>query len=271
MQVGQRVHDARFGSRSMLAVSNNDGYNQGPLTDATYICRCDDLWPSCSNCQKVSATCDKVSIGTGNDEPTLAYIKSLEEKVANLETQISHPDCATKRTSADHHEQQNSPPNALGEVVDALSHGNFEAPAYVGSSSGFSLALNLGSMVQASVWNEALPNVPRSQPRGNMGSPTSLASESMGSTARPITIEEVVSNSAEPPDDDLGARLLDVYCAQLHQRYPFLNTGDLWKLHSERFALRARAIVTLSRAERFGIFKLYMVYAIGAMVCAQEQ
>lgn len=205
-----------------------------------------------------------MSIGSGNDEPTVAYIKSLEHRIASLQTQLSQSGYATLQNG----EETKSPPNALGEVVDALSHGNFEAPAYVGSSSGFSLALNLGSMVQASVWSEALPDVSRSPSRGVIGSPTNQASESKGATARPITIEEILSNCAEPPDDEQGSRLLDAYCAQLQQRYPFLDMADLWKLHSERFSLRTRAIGTLTRTERFGIFKLYMVYAIGAMVRA---
>lgn len=201
------------------------------------------------------------------DETSSSYTKSLEEKVAYLETQLSQRGQAVQQTGESAHQQdQRSPHNALGEVVEALSLGNFEAPAYVGSSSGFSLALNLGSMVQASVWNEALPDAAGLAPAANVGSPTSIISESLGATKRQITIEEIVANSATPPDDELGTKLLDIYIAQLHQRYPFLDLNDLRKLHSQRLSLRARAIATLSRAERFGIFKLYLVYAIGAML-----
>lgn len=243
------------------------------------------------------------------DDTALSYIRSLEEKVACLETQLSrreqqhaHAHSATgipqtipgdqeseTGTQPHHHhhqhhhqqEHKSSPPhsNALGEVVEALSLGNFEAPAYVGSSSGFSLALNLGSMVQASVWNEALgPGITGGSDASKpaqvvVGSPKSIASESpLGgtttttTTARHITIDQIMANSAGPPDDEFGRRLLETYHAQLHQRYPFLDMGGLWKLHSERLALRARSIPSLSRDERFGIFKLYMVYAIGAML-----
>lgn len=116
-------------------------------------------------------------------------------------------------------------------------------------------------MVQASIWNEALSKGARPESKGNIGSPASL-----DAAARNITMEEIMANSAEPPDDEYGRKLLEAYCAQLHQRYPFLDMRDVWKLHSERLAWRARSIATLSRAERFGIFKLYLVYAIGAML-----
>lgn len=75
-----------------------------------------------------------------------------------------------------------------------------------------------------------------------------------------------MANSAGPPNDEFGRRLLETYYTQIHPRYPFLDMGELWRLHSERMSLRARSIPSLSHAERFGIFKLYLVYAIGAML-----
>lgn len=199
---------------------------------------------------------------TCSDDLSAAYTKSLERKVFDLERQLAERSRVSEQFEQEQQlNDRRSPQNALGEVVEALSHGNFEAPAYVGSSSGFSLALNLERMVQASIWNEALPKGTRPESRGNAGSPASL-----DIAARCITIEEIVANSAEPPDDEFGRKLVDTYHSQLHQRYPFLNMDDVWKLHSERFAWRARSIASLSRAERFGIFKLYLVYATGAML-----
>lgn len=196
-----------------------------------------------------------------NGDVSTAYTRSLERKLSDLERQLSARHDVQQSDQSPHQHERRSSHNALGEVVEALSHGNFEAPAYVGSSSGFSLALNLGSMVQASIWNEALPNGTRPESRGNIGSPASL-----DAAARCITIEEIVANSAEPPDDEFGRKLLEAYYTQLHHRYPFLDMRDVWKLHSERSAWRARPIASLSRAERFGIFKLYLVYATGAML-----
>lgn len=228
------------------------------LSDADISARrCDDEWPKCTNCQKAMVDCDKAY-----DDSSSAYTRSLEEKIEALESRLLAQKQLIQHSDQDppHHERQSSH-NALGEVVEALSQGNFEAPAYVGSSAGFSLALNLGSMVQASIWNDAMPGGARPESRGSFGSPASLDLAS-----RNITLEEIIANSAEPPDDEYGRRLLEAYCAQLHQRYPFLDIRELWKLHSERLVWRARSIGSLSRTERFGIFKLYLVYAIGAML-----
>lgn len=219
--------------------------------------RCDNEWPKCTNCQKAAVDCDKAY-----DDSSSAYTRALEDKIEALQSRLLEQERVIQQVnqSTPSHERRSSH-NALGEVVEALSQGNFEAPAYVGSSSGFSLALNLGSMVQASIWNEALPSGARPESGGNVGSPGSL-----DAAARTITMEEIVANSAEPPGDEYGRKLLEAYCAQLHQRYPFLDIQDLWILHAERLAWRARSIGSLSKAERFGIFKLYLVYAIGAML-----
>ncbi|KAJ4396646.1 hypothetical protein N0V93_000867 [Gnomoniopsis smithogilvyi] len=219
--------------------------------------KCDDEWPKCTNCQKAAVECDKAY-----DDSSPSYTKSLEDKIEALQNRLLEQEQAIQQfNQSTPHNERRSSHNALGEVVEALSQGNFEAPAYIGSSSGFSLALNLGSMVQASIWNEALPSGARPESKGNVGSPASL-----DMTARNITMEEIIAHSAEPPDDEYGRKLLEAYCAQLHPRYPFLDIRALWTLHSERLVWRARSIGSLSMTERFGIFKLYLVYAIGAML-----
>jgi heme exporter protein D len=54
--------------------------------------------------------------------------------------------------------------NNIADIVGFLSLGG--DGAYVGSSSGFSLATNLGQMVQATVWNKALAStVSQNQPK----------------------------------------------------------------------------------------------------------
>lgn len=71
----------------------------------------------------------------------------------------------------------------IADIVGFLSLGG-EA-AYVGSSSGFSLATNLGQMVQATVWNKA------------------LVSTVNQTQSKPLSIAELKKNSAGPPNDDM--------------------------------------------------------------------
>ncbi|ETS83405.1 hypothetical protein PFICI_05281 [Pestalotiopsis fici W106-1] len=188
------------------------------------------------------------------------YTRALEERVAFLETALNEmasgqpmdepPPAKRPALSAQH--------NALGEVVELLSMGNFEAPAYIGSSSGLNLALNLGEMVQATVWNKALPI------HKNRRESTASASDKAGSHA--ITMQELVAHSAEPPTDTLGHNILTAYFHQIHPRYPFLDPEEVWALHRDRMVLSSTPVPNLTKAQRFGVFKLYMVYAIGAML-----
>ena len=161
--------------------------------------------------------------------------------------------------------------NALSEVVTLIPLGNLGAPAYVGSSSGMSLAANLQELVQSTVWNKALltsslPNTenrPISETSGKEA-PGEDRSETIPGV-RAITLEELVANSAkEPPSDILGTRIINTYFTQLHPRYPFLEHSEIWKLHSQRIELSSTLPAELTKAQRFSIFKLYMVYAIGA-------
>ncbi len=113
--------------------------------------------------------------------------------------------------------------------------------AYVGSSSGFSLATNLGQMVQATVWNKALAStVSQTQPK-------------------PLSISDLKRNSAGPPNDDMGGRILDAYFNRSHLRYPFLDRSDILERHANRFVQK-----NSTPKDQYGTFKIYMIYAIGA-------
>jgi hypothetical protein len=125
------------------------------------------------------------------------------------------------------------------DVVGLLNLG-YEA-AYLGLSSGFSLASSLGQMVQATVWNKAL---------------ASTASEDH---QKAVSLAEVKRQSASPPNDDMGARILDAYFSRTHFRYPFLDRSDITERHVNPFTQDNNSI-----QDQFGTFKIYMVYAIGA-------
>jgi hypothetical protein len=118
--------------------------------------------------------------------------------------------------------------------------------------------------VQATVWNKALPSLPE-QRNGHQSSTTGQhpRGERRG---KPITMDVLRANSAEPPSDELGSRVMNAYLTQLHPRYPFLNPAELWSLHADRLRLAKTRPLDLLKSERFGLFKLYLVYAIGAML-----
>lgn len=221
------------------------------------------------------------------------YTRALEERIAYLEGKLAQPEDPVTRSNTDRGSSHPAmlPPqdqkrpqtsstagfdnNAVGELVGFLALSSSEAPAYVGSSSGLSLAVNLGEMVQATVWNPML-SPQRNQlqkqlsnndaepgtDRRTRGLPPQPPSNSIHD--RPLRMENIVPTTAEPPGDEIGERLLDAYLTRLHVRYPFLDRQELWRLHGERWQLAKKNREELSKSERFGIFKLFLVYAISA-------
>ncbi|KAI0402918.1 fungal-specific transcription factor domain-containing protein [Xylaria palmicola] len=223
--------------------------------------KCDDQWPTCSNCRKAGTECDKSAVS--EDEPPAAYTRALEQRVALLEARLAEqarqPGSEAPQTPGSSIQTQ-SKNNVLAEAVELLALGNIEAPAYVGASSGLNLALTLGEMVQATVWNKALP-LDADGSRLGTADGTGI---SRG--ARAINRQEMVARRAEPPADEHGTALLNAYLNQPQSRYPFLDEREIWDLHAKRVTLHSTPVQQLTKPERFGLFKLYMVYAIGAML-----
>ncbi|KAL4807383.1 fungal-specific transcription factor domain-containing protein [Aspergillus unguis] len=273
--------------------------------------KCDNEYPVCSNCLRAGADCDKASVRQESGSQS-EYTRALEERIAYLESQletgtnnsrnVSNHAAASRpvgallspRTQDAGHADSVSAiannsgngygieHNAIGELVGFLAINSSEAPAYIGSSSGLSLAANLGEMVQATVWNQVL-STSRNQPSlssegttrdaGNGPSdgitglpPQPASSDKTPGLDRPRTLrmEELLAKSTEPPNDEMGGRILHAYLTRLHVRYPFLDRKELWRLHEDRWRLAKAKREELTKSERFGIFKLYLTYAIGA-------
>lgn len=153
-----------------------------------------------------------------------------------------------------------------------LALSSSEAPAYVGSSSGLSLAADLGEMVQTSVWNQFISRMQQQTSTATNSSQNPTAklngpSELPGATHirdRPTRVEDLLPSNVEPPTDEMGARIIETYFARLHTRYPFLDRKKVWQIHEDRWRLAKSKREDLTRSDRFAIFKLHLVYAIGA-------
>lgn len=215
----------------------------------------------------------------------IRYARALEERIAYLEGRLSQFESKTVenhinstvdpavsfRSSQSPISSQtgtrSTTNNALGEIVGFLTLGSLEAPAYVGSSSGLSLAVNLGEMVQATVWNKVLPKeTNRLGTNANNETPEvgSGPNGGNGTQDKPARMEELISKGAEPPNEEMGKRILEAYINRLHLRYPLLDRNELWRLHEKRFRMSGIPYERLTKTERFEMFKLYLVYSIGA-------
>ncbi|KAJ5990786.1 hypothetical protein N7522_010993 [Penicillium canescens] len=248
--------------------------------------RCDNEYPTCSNCLKAGAACDKSSVREDSDRQN-DYTRVLEERVAFLERRLNQsepaipdPNAASMTAAPSLLSPQGSHPtpqtatsgldnNPVGEIVGLLALSSSEAPAYIGASSGFSLANNLGEMVQTSVWNQFISRMQQNQTNPNAGSNSSQNTSARvhGPSEQPSAPrirDQLLPANAEPPTDEMGARILDTYFTRLHSRYPFLNQKQVWKIHEDRWRLAKTKREDLTRSDRFAIFKLNLIYAIGA-------
>ncbi|KAJ5151078.1 uncharacterized protein N7482_010330 [Penicillium canariense] len=240
--------------------------------------KCDNEYSTCSNCLKAGVTCDKSSVRQDADRQN-DYTHALEERVAFLEEKLGQSESAAGQHAGPnvaqsmwfpqggHATSQTSNSgldnNPVGEIVGLLALSSSEAPAYVGSSSGLALAANLGEMVQTSVWNQFIS---RMQPQPNTGSSTAPQSLTSFLPGNPQQTGGGCRNRAnvDPPTDEMGSKILETYFKKLHSRYPFLDRSQIWRLHEERWQLAKMKREELTRADRFAIFKLNIVYAIGA-------
>ncbi|TVY78224.1 putative transcriptional regulatory protein [Lachnellula suecica] len=203
-------------------------------------------FPVCANCANAKEECIQPpsAIEEYNSGPNQALLERISFLEAQLAAYAEAPppakfeppsfDAVSPTSSEDERKKNN-----IADIVGFLSLGG--DGAYVGSSSGFSLATNLGQMVQATVWNKALAStVSQSQPKA-------------------MTIADLKRNSAGPPNDDMGDRILDAYFTRVHLRYPFLDRSDILERHGGRFSQS-----NLTPQDQYGTFKIYMIYAIGA-------
>ncbi|CAG8112066.1 unnamed protein product [Penicillium salamii] len=245
--------------------------------------KCDNEYPTCSNCSKAGVTCDKSSVREDTDSQN-DYTRVLEERVAFLESRLNQSDSernAANATPSLFTPQGHATPqtttsgldnNPVGEIVGLLALSSSEAPAYVGSSSGLSLAADLGEMVQTSVWSQFIQKMQQQQSKSLINNSRNTRGRVHGPSEQPSAPEiqdrsrpeDLLPANVEPPTDEMGARILDTYFTRLHSRYPFLNQKQVWQIHEDRWRLAKTKREDLTRADRFAIFKLNMVYAIGA-------
>lgn len=209
-------------------------------------------FPVCANCASSKENC--IQPPSAIEEYQSGPNQALLERISFLEARLAaHGDAPLEGKKFESTHDQLSAQNAvsptaseeerkrshLADIVGFLSLGG--EPAYVGSASGFSLATNLGQMVQATVWNKAL---------------VSTVGQAQGKV---MSLADLKKHSARPPNDEMGGRILNAYFTRLHLRYPFLDRSDILERHSNRFSQS-----NTSPQDQYGTFKIYMIYAIGA-------
>lgn len=176
--------------------------------------------------------------GSGPNQALLERISYLESQLATY-TNVSPSEKWEPPQDPVEARHMKNDRSGIPDIVGFLSLGG--DAAYVGASSGFSMASSLGQMVQATVWNKA------------------LASTISNTQPKPFSIADLKRNSAGPPNEDMGNRIIDAYFTRVHLRYPFLDRKVIMECHKNRFSQSNQ-----TPQDQYGTFKLYMIYAIGS-------
>lgn len=195
---------------------------------------------------------------------SLRYLSTLEDRVAQLEIENAHLKAAAETT-------EGRQPCGLADSNNGSRHSREKCGVESGNpqdagqvqhqdTANSSLAANLSELVQATVWNKTLSGANL----GEQKDAASLVTPGQPANGVPITHRELQAHRAVMPDDTESNWMITAYLSMLHVRYPFIDEGSLWKLHQDRTRLLESEGNHLSIPERFGIFKLYMVYAIGS-------
>lgn len=120
------------------------------------------------------------------------------------------------------------------------------------------LALNIGDVPQASA-----ATGPSSI--GGSGASEEHPEDSAASGSRPFTnFRENSVDGTAPPSDELGISLIETYSERVDTRYSFLDLDEILEWHRDRERLSYISLQSLTASQQFGLFKLYLVYAVGS-------
>ncbi|KAJ5190825.1 uncharacterized protein N7498_009810 [Penicillium cinerascens] len=180
----------------------------------------------------------------------LRRIEDLEARLAaaiegNASNAVHKPEQASGVSGNPLSRRSDMKKRRLGDGVRFLSlcHDEIGEPAYLGPSSGLSMAENVSRMVHNAIGMKLLPiNESIQQPDG--------------------PLPNAVKSKIVPPDDATGTQILDAYFNNMHMRLPFLDRTEIFELHSKRYQ-----ITEVTPEAQFARFKLFMIYAIGATIC----
>ncbi|KAJ5811764.1 hypothetical protein N7474_008065 [Penicillium riverlandense] len=207
--------------------------------------------PTCTNCGSANQPCSRAETAPswhhGMSKGALAHrIETLEAQLAAVLNRApestSTQSSGAREATASHH-----PPAQRGQldgVVRFLTFGHETdgETAYLGPSSGLSIAENLGRIVHSTVGEKLLP----------VNSSNQKSESWWESTER---------DNVAPPDDAVGSQILDAYFNNMHLRLPFLDRTEILDLHAQRYQPPGS-----TPQGQFEKFKLFMVYAIGATI-----
>lgn len=209
--------------------------------------------PTCSNCEAANQPCSRSESAPSwhHGMSKGALVQRIEILEARLETALKGnvPDAGDHSGSGAEAPCQKSPRASVARKTHlkgvvrflTLGHDGNGELAYLGPSSGLSMAENVSRIVHNSVGTRLLPI--------------------SGNNHQRETMQDTGQVKVAPPDDATGSQILDSYFQNMHLRLPFLDRTKILDLHAKRHESPEN-----TPEAQFGRFKLFMVYAIGSAI-----
>ncbi|KAL1876854.1 hypothetical protein VTK73DRAFT_9156 [Phialemonium thermophilum] len=228
--------------------------------------RCDNGFPSCSNCVGAGEGHNCV-YGTPSAQNKIyppAYVASLEAQIRSLEQRVGvavTPEGNLGQhlhvpPAAPNRRQAYSPPSQGNDLEAGTAFVALSPNAYLGDSSGSSLAKIVQSAIDRSAFLENRDDGDRT---------SSITQKSSG---RHTLKDGQDCAKADMPSAAVASKLIEAYTNKVHSKHPFLSRAKLQHLNENRAELRPCTSSSneeqLPPEDRLNYFTLHMVYAIGA-------
>lgn len=121
-------------------------------------------------------------------------------------------------------------------------------PTYLGPSSGLTIAEDLTRIFPDVSWTRKEIPVQSAEP------------------VRPSSPSRPGADRTAVPGDELGSEIFEAYFKNMHARLPFLDREEISSLHAHRHEFMSGDAASSNHLGQFRMFKLFMVYAIGAAI-----
>ncbi|RAK80821.1 uncharacterized protein BO72DRAFT_370200 [Aspergillus fijiensis CBS 313.89] len=201
-------------------------------------------YPTCAGCEAANQPClrSETVPSWHHAMSKGALVQRIEMLESQLATALQRPSLephADQDTASSHHNPDQSAVLSLLSLGREHNHG----PAYLGPSSGRTIAKNLGGIVDDTVWTESIPINAGFQHREGIA-----------------PIPSALSSTTSLPGLDGGFKLIDAFFRDMHTRLPFLDRSEIYHLHQTIHQNSPAGI------RGFETFKIFMVYALGASI-----
>lgn len=227
--------------------------------------RCDNEYPSCSNCLSAGEVCQ---YGVKQVYPA-EYVKSLETRIAELErdrtsSHVQEPTIdgdqvqiiqSTNASATDSPLNNNNQSQNLEVGVGFVA---MSPNSYLGTSSGLPLAKLVQSAINFSFVNS-----------GHGGRPdvsSAIVENGQRNNGQKQSPTKESIPRASMPEDQVSDELIRAYLMKVHPKHPFLSRKKILDLSQRRKTLRPAHQLTANQPlhTRLDFAILHLIYAIGA-------